>query len=58
VDVGELVMSKENAVLILWDECKDVFLSANNKHLKELLERLLEIVKKNYDIFSENEKSI
>ncbi len=46
-------MSKENTVLILWNECKEVFRSADNKQLKELLKRLLEIVKKNYNIFYE-----
>lgn len=46
-------MNKENLVLILWDECRDVFLSADNKQLKELLKSILEIVKKNYDIFCE-----
>ena len=43
-------MSKENTVLILWNECKEVFRSADNKQLKELLKRLLEIVKKNYNL--------
>lgn len=46
-------MSKGNTVLILWNECKEVFRSADNKQLKELLKRLLEIVKKNYNIFYE-----
>lgn len=32
---------------------KMFFLTADNKQLKELLKRLLEIVRKNYDIFCE-----
>ncbi|MBQ8260754.1 MAG: hypothetical protein IJZ00_00530 [Lachnospiraceae bacterium] len=46
-------MRKENIVLILWDECKNVFSSSNNKQLKVWLQQLLEIIKKYYDFFYE-----
>lgn len=44
-------MDNKNIALALWEECKDVFISASNKQLKELLENIIEIVKKNVNIF-------
>ncbi len=44
-------MKQKDTNLILWKECKDVFLSASNQKLRELLCEVLEIVKKNYVFF-------
>ncbi len=38
-------------ILSLWKECKTVFQSSSNRHLKELLTSSVEIVKKYYDVF-------
>ncbi len=43
-------MRKENAVSILWGECKDIFLSSSNQQLEDLLKNALNIVRK-YDAF-------
>lgn len=62
-------MSQKDINSILWKECKDVFLSASNQNLRELLCEILGIVRKNYAFFhkiadlnclwlSENDKQI
>lgn len=50
-------MNEENVVLTLWEECKKIFLSSSNENLMELLINVLEIVKKNYNIFQQNADS-
>lgn len=44
-------MSQKDINSILWKECKDVFLSASNQNLRELLCEILGIVRKNYAFF-------
>lgn len=44
-------MSQKDIHSILWKECKDVFLSASNQNLRELLCEILGIVRKNYAFF-------
>ncbi len=44
-------MRKENAVSILWGECKDIFLSSSNQQLEDLLKNVLNIVRKYNAVF-------
>lgn len=44
-------MSQKDINSILWKECKDVFLSASNQNLRELLCEIFGIVRKNYAFF-------
>lgn len=46
-------MNKDEEIMILWSECKEVFLNSCNEQLPELLNNILEIVRKNYDVFLE-----
>lgn len=46
-------MDREEETRILWDECKKVFLESNNEELPKLLKNILEIIRRNYDIFQE-----
>lgn len=46
-------MSKENVEVILWDECKELFMSAYDQTLNELVKKIIKIIKKNYDVFYE-----
>lgn len=44
-------MNTVNAKLLLWEECKNIFLNSDNNRLKDLLKKVLEIIRENYDIF-------
>ena len=46
-------MSNRKFMLSLWKECKNVFQSSSDGQLKALLKNIIEIVKKNYDVFQE-----
>lgn len=46
-------MITENTVFNLWKECKEVFLFSYKVQLEELLKNILEIVRRNYNVFKE-----